>query len=615
MAKTYYGYKKRDGLQAVDYLGAAKDLTKGLTDIFDEREKERGLIEEEIREAEKQTKDVPMGDSSSLNEAVLESSSGAAEALRQQTNLMRNGVIKPSEFAKFRQNVMDGMVDLKAGAVALNKNIVDTEAAVAAGTASVAQAKFLEDAMQDTWFDRTRMYTDSKSGHMMIVRVDEKGKDIKGSENSVRNFKNQTKQIIARYDIEKETSSFTKTLGEDIRLSMKSGVKTVKDALSKKTIDPETKKEYTGFDLVKDYVDGASDADLASILVDELGGKYSPTGDVNDKGKKGMVYYEADPTALNKNSRVPKLTPEQKDAAREYLRANIYAQIDYSETAAATTSSRETEAQRKRQSAADAALEETTRLWNLFTGDEAKKAEIMDVYRPSIEALLGKGNYGGYDITDNQIILYQRTKAGLEPRVIDIPSDFKSFVDLASTNFGLSKNLDEMYDKSTSGIKDFDPAAQYKKANVEKRPRVIYKPTKTIEDATDDLDEALDQIAGGLGGYNKTQITAGKIGVDAARGAKSYLTSVGLTGAIVEKGDGNSVKITLDGVTPKSGIIVELTQTRRGAKTDLKTALKAIHDAAGMGQLVTGYPTAEDDDPKPDPNPKPDGGDIDYSSK
>jgi hypothetical protein len=111
---------------------------------------------------------------------------------------------------------------------------------------------------------------------------------------------------------------------------MKSGVKTVKDALSKKTIDPVTKKEYTGFDLVNKYVDGASDADLASILVDELSGNYSPTGDVNDKGKAGMVYYEADPTAVNKNSRVP--------SAREYLRANIYAQIDYVETPAATTS-------------------------------------------------------------------------------------------------------------------------------------------------------------------------------------------------------------------------------------------------------------------------------------
>jgi hypothetical protein len=606
MAKTYYGYKRREGLQPIDYLGAAKDLTAGLTGIFEEREKEREAIEEEVRKAEEEAKDVPMGDSSTLNEMVLDSSNGAAEALRVQAQLMRNGIIRPSEYTKFKQNTLDGIKDLKEGAVSLNKNIADAKAAVDNETASVATMTFLDDAMKNTWFDRTRMYTDPKTGHLMIVRTDEKGKDIDGSETTMRNFKNQTKQIINRYDVENETSSFTKTLGEDIRLALKDpNIKTIKDALKKVTIDPETKEEYTNFQLIDKWVESITDADAASILVDELGGKYSATGDVNEKGKAGKVYYKIDPTAANKNTRTADLTPEQRKAAEEYLKRNIYAQLDYVETPAPTTSGRETEAQRKRQSAADAALEETTRLWNLFTGDEAKKAEVMDVYRPSIEAVLGKGNYGGYDITDNQIILYQRTKAGLEPRVIDIPSDFKSFVDLASTNFGLSKNLDEMYDKSTAGIEGFDPAAKYVTAIVQKRPSIIYKPTKTIEDAAADLDKALGQISGGIGGYRKTQISDGKIGMDAAAAADSYLTDIGLTGALVEKGAGNSVKITINGITPRGGIIVNLRESRSGARADLRTALKTIHDAAGMGQLVTGYPTAEE---TPEP-PKPAGDD------
>jgi hypothetical protein len=602
MAKTYYGYKRREGLQPIDYLGAAKDLTAGLTGIFEEREKEREVIEEEVRKAEEEAKDVPMGDSSTLNEMVLDSSNGAAEALRVQAQLMRNGVIRPSEYTKFKQNTLDGVKDLKEGAASLNKNITDAKTAIDAGTASVSTMTFMEDAMKNTWFDRTRMYTDPKTGHLMIVRTDEKGKDVDGSETTMRNFKNQTKQIINRYDVEKETSSFTKTLGEDVRLALKDpNVKTIKDALQKVTIDPETGEEYTNFQLIDQWVESITDADAASILVDELGGKYSATGDVNEKGKAGKVYYKIDPTAANKNTRTADLTDEQRKAAKEYLKRNIYAQLDYVETPEATTSSRDTEAQRKRQEAADAALEETTRLWNLFTGDESEKSKVMDVYRPSIEILLGKGNYGGYDITDNQIILYQRTKDGLEPRVIDIPSDFKSFVDLASTNFGLSKNLDEMYDKSTAGIEGFNPAAKYVTANVQKRPSIMYKPTKTIDEAASDLDDALGEITSGYGYYGKDEITAGKIGLDAARAAKSYLTSVGLTGAIVEKGEGNSVKITLDGITPRGGITVKLTETKSGARSDLGTALKVIHDAAGMGQLVTGYPTAEETPEPPKP--------------
>lgn len=374
MAKTYYGYKRREGLQAIDYLGAAKDLTAGLTGIFEEREKEREAIEEEVRKAEEEAKDVPMGDSSTLNEMVLDSSNGAAEALRIQAQLMRNGIIRPSEYTKFKQNTLDGIKDLKEGAVSLNKNIADAKAAVDNETASVATMTFLDDAMKNTWFDRTRMYTDPKTGHLMIVRTDEKGKDIDGSETTMRNFKNQTKQIINRYDVEKETSSFTKTLGEDVRLALKDpNIKTIKDALQKTTIDPETGEEYTNFQLIDQWVESITDADAASILVDELGGKYSATGDVNEKGKAGKVYYKIDPTAVNKNTRVADLTPQQRKEAEEYLRRNIYAQLDYVETPAPTTSGKETEAQRRAGKARETAKGYVTALQDLFTAYGPKK--------------------------------------------------------------------------------------------------------------------------------------------------------------------------------------------------------------------------------------------------
>ena len=579
MAKTYYGYKKREGLQAVDYLGAAKDLTKGLTDIFDEREKERGLIEEEIREAEKQTKDVPMGDSSSLNEAVLESSSGAAEALRQQTNLMRNGVIKPSEFAKFRQNVMDGMVDLKAGAVALNKNIVDTEAAVAAGTASVAQAKFLEDAMQDTWFDRTRMYTDSKSGQMMIVRVDEKGKDIKGSENSVRNFKNQTKQIIARYDIEKETSSFTKTLCEDIRLSMKSGVKTVKDALSKKTIDPETKKEYTGFQLVDEWVNAATESQLASILVDELGGKYSPTGDVSDKGKTGMVYYEADPTALNKNSRVAKLTDGQKDAAREYLRRNIYAQIDYKETPATPKSPSSSQVSREKRIDID---KEIVNDWlKFYTGDDATKQRILSANAATIAENIGAGDRP-IDINvvgDKVSVSYEKEYEDETKTIttdITIPQDdFTGFLSTSGRKL-LGDDFIEYLDEALE-ISDYKGTEKYNPLNVSYKTQVDVEKSKkqALEDWTGivPLIEEMDSWYGTFSGKQE----------DATKKVNSFIQNSTIKGVDSKLVD-NNIEIGLDGIY----ISVPLDVKASTIQENITLALKKIYDAAVEGKSLDG---------------------------
>jgi len=591
MAKTYYGYKKREGLKPIDYLGATKDLTEGLTGIFEEREKERGLIEEEIREAEKQTKDVPMGDSSTLNEAVLDSSSGAAEALRAQTQLMRNGIIKPSEFTKFKQNVMDGMVDLKEGAVSLNKHITETSAAVEAGTASVAQAKFLEDAMQDTWFDRTRMYTDPKSGHMMIVRTDEKGKDIKGSENSVRNFKNQTKQIIARYDIEKETSSFTKTLGEDIRLSMKSGVKTVKDALSKKTIDPVTKKEYTGFDLVNKYVDGASDADLASILVDELSGNYSPTGDVNDKGKAGMVYYEADPTAVNKNSRVPKLTKDQRDSAREYLRANIYAQIDYVETPAATTKTSDSDIKARE----DKRNAENTmnRMRDFFEGSTSEREEVLTTYIKETQGIIPKG--GTFNkvevIGDKLFIRYtdkERNPTEFPKGGIVIPDNLEDFVKTIGPVLTGNKDLHSLLKGSgldfTSEKGKGTGDAAFEVGTEEYKGQNIIGYEEVIANVSDVLDTFY--------------LNEGKRTTHAKQMANDFISKTGMKDVTVTEKN----KVMTISTGDLGSITVDLKPSdSEQVKENLTVALKKLHDAVSQGKnLGDGTP-----DPNPDPNPNP----------
>jgi len=466
MAKTYYGYKRREGLQPIDYLGATKDLTAGLTGIFEEREKEREVIEEEVRKAEEEAKDVPMGDSSTLNEMVLDSSNGAAEALRVQAQLMRNGVIRPSEYTKFKQNTLDGVKDLKEGAASLNKNITDAKAAIDAGTASVSTMTFMEDAMKNTWFDRTRMYTDPKTGHLMIVRTDEKGKDIDGSETTMRNFKNQTKQIINRYDVEKETSSFTKTLGEDVRLALKDpNVKTIKDALQKVTIDPETGEEYTNFQLIDQWVESITDADAASILVDELGGKYSATGDVNEKGKAGKVYYKIDPTAANKNTRTADLTDEQRKAAKEYLKRNIYAQLDYVETPEATTGTSATErkAAEERTASIRTARTNVSNLKKIFEGkSDADVNQALSTYNKQLKKVAtdadgefikaqvsGKGD-------ERKIEVVYRNKFGdvISEKVADIPENFQDFVDAAGTTITGDRNILTLREEAMAEIDD-----------------------------------------------------------------------------------------------------------------------------------------------------------------
>ena len=587
----YYGYKRGDNDEIVDWSGVTKSLTDRIDEVEEKRASERTRIEGEIADATQKIGDVPMGNYESMNSFMIQTSNDIAENLRVSSALLRSGKMKASDFAKFTQNSLDSIGQYKKIATNYNSLMDKGVKRINEGASGWQEAYELEKMQKLADLTKTVSVQDPITGTMFNAPIGKDGKPDMTQAMSTLDMANMPYREINKFDMGKQLDPIVVKYGENVSVINSLGVGTEKSI-----------KAREGFEESVNTLLGSFDSrQLASVLGDFIGG-YEGTEDKAVRDSDPEKYILIGKDGSNGNASTYELTPEQEEKAKAAIKEQLYMKLDYVETPAATTSSRDTEAQRKRQEAADAALEETTRLWNLFTGDESEKSKVMDVYRPSIETLLGKGNYGGYDITDNQIILYQRTKAGLEPRVIDIPSDFKSFVDLASTNFGLSKNLDEMYDKSTAGIEGFNPAAKYVTANVQKRPSIMYKPTKTIDEAASDLDDALGEITSGYGYYGKDEITAGKIGLDAARAAKSYLTSVGLS-AIVEKGEGNSVKITLDGITPRGGVLVNLTETKSGAKSDLKTALKAIHDAAGMGQLVTGYPTAEEtpEPPKPDP--------------
>ena len=614
MAKTYYGYKRREGLKPIDYLGAAKDLTAGLTGIFEEREKEREVIEEEVRKAEEEAKDVPMGDSSTLNEMVIDSSNGAAEALRIQAQLMRNGIIRPSEYTKFKQNTLDGVKDLKEGAASLNKNITDAKAAIDAGTASVSTMTFMEDAMKNTWFDRTRMYTDPKTGHLMIVRTDEKGKDIGGSETTMRNFKNQTKQIINRYDVEKETSSFTKTLGEDVRLALKDpNIKTIKDALQKTTIDPQTGEVYTNFELIDQWVESITDADAASILVDELGGEYSATGDVNEKGKVGKVYYKIDPTAANKNTRTADLTDEQRKAAKEYLKRNIYAQLDYVETPEATTSgTAPSSAQIQAGKARDEAVVSINTLADWYG---AKTPEDRRTAAAGLAASLGTNFISlvpspdgkTATLTSIQKVSGKDVQVDTEIDIEGVPFDqfIKSF-GKALTGQDLSQYYSDFVASGrTVNLEPFDPDIDY--------PAGAYK--KTFKQPPKDLSQELADVGEWRTNVVKTvddiKVSEGFFGVSDEKVNESFETAItenlfasGISDYDVLR-EGNNITIKVDGL----GEISVAVGRKDTDKAKVKKILSDVYTRVSKGEMIdgSGKPENKAGDPKGGTPPPPAG--------
>tara|TARA_R110000765_G_scaffold20037_1_gene52232 strand:- start:23428 stop:25254 length:1827 start_codon:yes stop_codon:yes gene_type:complete len=583
MAKTYYNYKKREGLEPIDYAKHSKNLADSVTGVFDERQKVRDEIDKGIREAEKDIESVEMGDDGTLNERVISVASDQAEELRQQVNLMRNGITKPADFAKFKQNVLDGVADFKAGTDGINKNLLDAQARVDKGESSEAELALLQGRMRDTWLDKTRMFTD-KSGKLMIIQTAKKGgrvKDVAGSETSMRNWKNQGMQVLARYDVQKETTAFAKTIGEDIRIDMAGGM-TIDSALGKVFEDPLTGEKHTSLELIDTVVDSLTDAQISSIMVDEFG--LTATQDASKKGEKGYVFYGPDPTAANKNSLVgmPSSDPanDQVKKARDFVKKSILAQFDYKETKRASKS--ESDSARKARETRTAGITKATSSINtlkeLFTADTAPKRTAA---MAGIKGLLGE-KFLGMEMdanNENATLSYYEEIKGSDGKTSDVKKEvtipFGGTFDNFVKSFGLiltgSDDINTYYadvitDPAISGLTANTTAGGSYKVNV-------IQPPEEPEEITPWADMAESIVLGD--DYDSHEA----VSADATSIAQSFIVDSKIANAEVVEDFANKT------ITLKLGNTVVATITKTGDNADdlqprLVSALRTLHSKA-----------------------------------
>jgi hypothetical protein len=573
MAKTYYKYKERNA-DPIDYLQAGRDITAGVTGVFDEREKVRGEIEAGITAAEKEIADQEMGDEESLNGRVLDVANNAAQELLQKTNLLRNGKMKAGEFAKFKQNTLDGMADFKKGAASMNKNLEATEKGVADGKYSSAQATLLNKKMMDTWFDRTRMFTSPTSGSLMIVRTDENGKDIKGSTTSMRNFTNQAMQEIPRFNVEKETSSFVKTIGEDIRISRLNGM-TIEDALDKTYTDATG--TYTTRGLIEDMTNALDDAQISSILVDDLG--YEATDDPNEKGK--VVKYIPDPTSMNKNSLIGKPTLDQKAEALKFYKNSIYAQLDYKETAApyrAPKSTTESAAAIKARESKQNAENTMNRMREFFEGSTSEREQVLTTYIKETQGIIPKGGtFNKVEVIGDKLFIRYTDKDGNPTEFpkggIVIPDNLEDFVKTVGPVLTGNKDLHSLL--KGSGV---DFTSEKGKGTGDAAFEVgteEYKGQELADLAT--VEAAIPKLDGWYAFDNNRRQESKAI-------VKDFIAKSGIKGADFKLEDGK-LSISVDGIGSVSVDMSSELSTEKVTE-DLSKALKNVHEAVSQGKKL-----------------------------
>ena len=415
--------------------------------------------------AQQSINDIPMGNYEDINNFMLKFSNAAAEQMRVNNTLLRNGQMKPSEYTPFRQNVMDAAVTYKK--IAENYNSMMDEFTLRqqenkAGGLEAWQAGIVQD-MAD--LSNTIPVIDPVTGNVFNAPIGADGKPDMKKAMAVRDMLNMAYQKYDIFDIDAQLNPIVEKYGKEIRVLRQKGVLTRSDILQRKFGTSQKTMDQVIDDTIKQY----NPEQLASVLIDFNQG-YEITDDpsVRDSDPERYILVGKDGRLANRLS--PDLTDDQQAKARQLIKEQLLTKLDLVETPAPTTSgttATERKAAEERKGSVKKAIADVNNLRKIF---EAKTPEdvsqVLAEYSNQLIDLIPKTERTGSEFIraeavgtgDNRAInVVFRDKYGtIKSRSagVEIPDNFQDFVDSGGVLITGNNNLRTLRKEAMAEISD-----------------------------------------------------------------------------------------------------------------------------------------------------------------
>lgn len=350
MAKSYYGYVKRDVENQVDWASITKEMVSTLEQEQVRREKKKADIDKASREFGKVLTDAEGSSHKALNEFWLDSSSSIQELRRMQDDLLKRGLLDYKSYVAQRQNLTDGsdeLINLVKGFDSKWTAVKDDPNASAFDYWNIGNIQgFGNFSDYKTWANPTdgklslgKMVLNPKTGQQELSNNPTEYQQVSF-------LKNRMNQRAPKYDYDAAIKKVTENVGRYVKAKSVGAAKTIEDitqsdAYQKQIntwIDAMIENPFNAGSMLTDwlgYAENYTDDEKQANEFDLV-----DTGRVDEKDNPIMmksykyVETEVDPIQRGSGLRRPKLKEEQKDRLREAIRNEIESRLDYIETAA-----------------------------------------------------------------------------------------------------------------------------------------------------------------------------------------------------------------------------------------------------------------------------------------
>lgn len=323
MAKTFYKYEERVDLNSyVDWGSIGKTVSDDLTRINKERQAKKDEIDRVTNESVTAINELSVGQPQVSSEFYMDAANNVKEALGLAYREMKAGRLNPNEYLKQRQNIMDDLGQMQSAATSFATDWEEMTKRLEDGTAG--EQEIYQNELLDS-FGITKdkaVYVNPVDGRMYIATRDAQGNVIKDPSKlmPISYMTARRKDKVNRYDVVGETNKRVKALGDVTRSIMSGRVMSLTDVVQR----PEYMKAED--DIVSSMM--ASSRAAASVLADYAGGYSFTQNPAEAQEDPNKILLKQDANGLLQ----PQLTDEQKEVAREALRAQLRVQLKSIET-------------------------------------------------------------------------------------------------------------------------------------------------------------------------------------------------------------------------------------------------------------------------------------------
>ena len=349
----YEVYQGREGSQ-LNFAEEAAKITTGVNAIATAREGKKAKIQSDTDDVIAQLEKADSFQNQTLGQTVLLAAKGLKETLLMQSQLMKKGKIKPSDFMATLQTAKDDMANWGIAAKDWNTKYVESEARQKLGPNGKVIASGMETAIKGSTLafnnlDNVVPFT-SATGNSYLVRLNEDGSmpEWETQRDAYQSFNNLNNLLLyqddgAKYDVSTIVANEVKNVGAFITSTIsgytvtdggnvvvtREGAREMEDALKGK--DGQTRFN-TLVETISETVMG-DELSIANILVGRSAGSdryiiaQTEQEFVNKGGTDLSKWIEADYT-----TQPPSVTliDGQEDAAKQFIKEEILTQFGQS---------------------------------------------------------------------------------------------------------------------------------------------------------------------------------------------------------------------------------------------------------------------------------------------